>query len=79
MRKLESVPQICGLGMKGRSISLKGMLLVGVHRAYGCPSDTLIHGYHQFSYFFLRMYKTLKRSDEQAGNCASNLKNGDEV
>ena len=65
--------------MKRRSISLKEMLFVGANRASACPSDTLIHGYHQFSYFFRRMYKTLKRSDEQAGNCASNLKNGDEV
>ena len=49
MRKLESVPQICGLGMKGRSISLKGMLLVGVFRASGFPFDNLVHGYHHFS------------------------------
>ena len=48
MRKLESVPQIWGLGMKGRSMSLKDMLFLGVHWASGYPSDTVVHGYHQF-------------------------------
>ena len=66
--------------MKRVSISLKEMLLVGVHRASGYPSDTLVHGNHRsvFLHYFLRMFKSVKRFDEETGECASNLVISDE-
>ena len=141
MRKLGSVPQIWWLGMKGRSLPMKGMQFFGVHRASGYPADTLVHMYHTFSCFFcenvpkfevfwwgnwevclkfddwgwragpcpwrvcsllvsierlatqptplftgtlrvdvflMKMYKSLKCSDEETGKCASNLMIEDE-
>jgi hypothetical protein len=52
---------------------MKGMHFFGVHRASGYPADTLVHMYHTFLAFFVKMYQSLKCSDEETGKCASNL------
>ena len=51
---------------------IQGMQFVGVHRASGYPADTLVH-LLRVNVFFMKMYQSLKRYDEETGKCAPNL------